>query len=810
MDLVYLGLFQTILDWVLDKIFTPIFSFLASLLNTVFSWIFETVIGPLLEAVLIPIMKWVIEMIFDIFAELFYQLFAAVLKIIDYMQIAFDVLIGMRNVSYTDAANVITEQPLLDTMILHPTVRRAFFIIAALALGIALLLTIYATLKSIFDFDFDNKRPVSKVLTSFMKTGINFLMIPLLVLVMVKLSGIILSGIDTALTRGNMTIGNTIFLVSSLNAAIDDQYNLNAEEHVTNIGLEDTLRVEYFNGTKSYANVETVRGDFDFSEFDYLVGFASSIFLMIILAVCLITFVQRIFEMLTLYLVSPLFVSTMPLDDGEKFDKWREMFIAKCFMGFGAAIGMRLYLIICPLIMGGSISFIGDGEYISTEMDYVIKLLFLIGGAWAIFKSGPMITSLLSFQAASSEQMTAGMVGGAVGSMAMRMRNGIRSGISSMSSSLSARAENSRKEKEDSTNEFKARRDRLEGSSGIKGLSKKDKDLVDKAMKKEEKLNAAKKRAAEAGYGNKPEGAKRPPIPKKPLPPTPKKKPPVPNKPLPPTPKKKPPVPNKPLPPIPGKKPPVPNKPLPPIPGKKPPVPNKPLPPIPGKKPPVPSSRPSSSALNQKLPVPSRPTTPIPIKKPPQTLKDTPKLNAGQITKLPLGFGIDRDAAGKKHLSMRKGPVSVSFSEKGKTTSVLGFKFKSDTQGRLQSFSLPGSHIKSKRGDDGNMHVTKLNYGIASWSASKSGEKLRFQDMSVIGLKRSEGSDGQMHTTSLGMIGLNREEQANGEFAKTQLLGMSFAHKVSADGTRTLGCVKIGNMIFGGDASKNKDEEKKG
>ncbi len=28
----------------------------------------------------------------------------------------------------------------------------------------------------------------------------------------------------------------------------------------------------------------------------------------------------------------------MPLDEGEKFSKWREMFIAKVFTGFGAAI----------------------------------------------------------------------------------------------------------------------------------------------------------------------------------------------------------------------------------------------------------------------------------------------------------------------------------------------------------------------------------------------------------------------------------------------------------------------------------------
>jgi len=148
---------------------------------------------------------------------------------------------------------------------------------------------------------------------------------------------------------------------------------------------------------------------FDLASFDYLIGFIAAVFLLFTIGVCLIIFVQRIFELVLLYIVSPYFVCMIPLDDGEKFGRWREMFVAKCFTGFGSAIGMRMYLMICPLVMGNQIRF---GTAVSPEMDYMMKLFFLAGGAWAVFKSGSLITSLLSYQAGMSEANTAAVASG--------------------------------------------------------------------------------------------------------------------------------------------------------------------------------------------------------------------------------------------------------------------------------------------------------------------------------------------------------------------------------------------------------------
>lgn len=414
MNVAYLGIFQTILNWVLEKIFSPVFKFVANLLATVFGWIFDTVLAPLLNSVLIPLIDLLIDLIFQALAGVFYRILVSVLTLVDYIQIAFDVLIGIRNVSYTPANHVVVKEPLLDVMFYQKSVQTAFWMVLILALAMAFMFAIYATAKSAFDLDFEGRRPVGTVLKALFRAAVNFLTVPLFVLFMLKLSGIILMGVNSALTQGsNCTLGNTIFLVASMDACKQEEYNVSYDGggKIQNIGFEDSVRSPYASGSKSYADIKTVEKEFNVGRIDYIVGYGVSIFLLIILAICLIQFVQRIFEIILLFIVSPLFVSVIPLDDGEKFAGWRELFVAKCFTGFGAAFGMRLYLMVVGIIMGNSIDFTAGGS-ISREMDYVLKLLIVMGGAFAIFKSSSMLTMLMNWRAADSEMSTAAAVGG--------------------------------------------------------------------------------------------------------------------------------------------------------------------------------------------------------------------------------------------------------------------------------------------------------------------------------------------------------------------------------------------------------------
>lgn len=434
MELAYLGLFEKIFNWVLDKIFEPIFKWLSGLLNTVFTWIFNEILSPILLPILEDVMNFMFDLYMSIYSNIIYSLFSGILKLIDYMEIAFDVFIGIRDVRYypdpSNTQNVITG-PLIDVLLKQDTVSRAFWMITMAGITIAFLLAVFATAKSSLDLDFENKRPVTKVLTALMKAFIQFFMVPFFVYVMLSLSAEILRAGTKAVT-GDIptTLGRIVFVIASLNAAKSPQYNANYVKvkasdpaPLTIFGTEpgDPVRYPFYITEKvgnvnplDYSNIDSVRTYFDLSEFDYLIGILAAIFLLFVMAVCLITFVKRIFEIILLYLVSPYFVSTMPLDDGERFGRWREMFIGKCFTGFGSAIGMRLYLMVCRMIMGNTIQFTSTTVGSSIEMDYIMKLFFLIGGAWAVFKSGPMVTSLISMGAGSQESMTQSVAGAAL------------------------------------------------------------------------------------------------------------------------------------------------------------------------------------------------------------------------------------------------------------------------------------------------------------------------------------------------------------------------------------------------------------
>lgn len=427
MEIAYLGLFEKVFNWVLSNIFDPIFKWLSNLLTTVFSWVFQELLRPILLPILEEVMRFAFDLWMDIYCTFIYTGFSGILKLIDYMETAFDIFIGLRTVKYFDGENW-TDGTLLEVLLQQEVISTIFWALTLGGLAIALMLTIYATAKSSFDLDFENRRPVTKVLSSMMTTFLHFFTIPFFVYFILKLAAVILSGVTYALVGTNpTTLGRIIFTIASLDAAapLDSEgnrisvpnYNISTSNGDITLGTTsaDIYRYPFYSTNaaepKDYGNIDSVYKIFDLAEFDYLIGFLAAIFVLVVIALCLLTFVQRIFEVIMLYLVSPYFVSMIPLDDGERFGRWREMFLGKVFTGFGSAIGMRLYLLVCPMIMGNTIQF---GTYVSPEMDYMMKLFFLIGGAWAVFKAGPMLTTLISFQGGQQESATQAMVGGFV------------------------------------------------------------------------------------------------------------------------------------------------------------------------------------------------------------------------------------------------------------------------------------------------------------------------------------------------------------------------------------------------------------
>ncbi len=410
-EVVYLGLFSTIFNWVFDQILSPIVKFISSLLEKVLGWLFDNVLEPLLVSVLYPLFRSLLDLVMEILGQVFYGLLAELLKIIDAMQEAFNIFAGIQEVTYDNRLTA----PLLEILFRMNAVQRAVLVITAIGFALTMMCAILAVVRSTLDMEQENRHPVSKVLASTFKAMIKMLLIPMVSLFAIAMAGTILSSVNYVMGGNETTLSRIVFVTASLDAAKESKYNVSSATDIQP-GIDDELRNPYYTGEKDYADKDTVGKDFDFGKFDYLMGFSGCIFLAVVLFIGMLTFINRIFEVLLLFIVAPFFASLQPLDDGEKFKAWQDMFVGKLFGGYGLVIAMQLYMILVPTIMGGTISF-GEG---STEANYLLKFIFLLGGAWATIKTGPVITQLLSFQAGVQEADTARAgVGFAMGAAAL-------------------------------------------------------------------------------------------------------------------------------------------------------------------------------------------------------------------------------------------------------------------------------------------------------------------------------------------------------------------------------------------------------
>ena len=179
-----------------------------------------------------------------------------------------------------------------------------------------------------------------------------------------------------------------IFLITGMEAANNDQYNSG--------DIYDSIRTGYFSGSKSYTDMSQVRKDFDIWKMDYLIGYIISIVFILIMAICIFNLIVRIFNLLLLYISAPLFVSSMPLDEGAKFQNWIQAFIIQMFSGFGMVVAMRLYLLMIPIIMSSDLVFFsGSGAWYSF-LNIMARMLMVLGGAWAVLKSSNLISGILA------------------------------------------------------------------------------------------------------------------------------------------------------------------------------------------------------------------------------------------------------------------------------------------------------------------------------------------------------------------------------------------------------------------------------
>lgn len=249
--------------------------------------------------------------------------------------------------------------------------------------------------------DAQHKKTKGQILIKALQSFVIFLLIPFLILAGIMLTNAIMGAINGSMAgamidgNGNTLIGGQILVTSGHGAYIGDA-SARAE-----------IERMFVTGQLDYNNLDVVKKYYNLGDMNFFVGIAGGLVILIMFVMSAIMFVQRIFDIILLYVISPASVATIPLDDGGRFRIWREMLVSKVLGAYGIILSMNLFFLIIPQV--SQVSFFNDGF-----KDGIVQLLFVLGGAFSITKANMVIAQLTGNNAGAQEaqQMLANVSSG--------------------------------------------------------------------------------------------------------------------------------------------------------------------------------------------------------------------------------------------------------------------------------------------------------------------------------------------------------------------------------------------------------------
>lgn len=325
-------------------------------------------------------MNWLTDWIF----EFLYGFQKTICYIIDFIREIFYTLAGIETVTIDGE-----QTDLLSHFILSDTVRTTFFYIFLIATILLVVFTLIAIIRSEYA-NGENKKSKAQILGKSFQSVALFLMVPFILIAGITLTNVVMSAINTSMNPalasvgGQATIGGQILVTSGQYAYIGPEAERTAIEQM------------FLTGQLDYFDMGVVSQYYSLRSMDFLIGIFGSVVIMVMFVMSAVSFIQRIFDIVLLYIVAPVSVSTIPVDDGNRFRIWRDMIISKVLGAYGIILSMNLFFIIIPQI--SSIVFF-DNAF----KNGIVKILFLIGGAFAVTKANLVIAQLTGNTAGQNE-----------------------------------------------------------------------------------------------------------------------------------------------------------------------------------------------------------------------------------------------------------------------------------------------------------------------------------------------------------------------------------------------------------------------
>ncbi len=299
--------------------------------------------------------------------ELCLQLFLWLLQLVDGLMEIFSAISGVTNVNYHGQSVNIIEFLAGDS-----TVMTIFWCIFILAVGLSCIFTIVGLVKNMVA----NNRNVSTIVGKFFLA-----LLGTMAMLAVVFLGILIANSLLQLLAKIFQIENTAKLSNAIfNACVGDWingYNIN-KINVTSHSVGDI-----FGGYDTalfgiWPTSWKCNGMVNPNNFMYLPALIAGIALCIALIIAVLNLAKRVYEIIYLFFCMPVSMSTLPLDDGARFKNWREQFLTKIILAYGAVLSVNVFVLLLPLIQQTSIP--GASGFANA----IFLIFMIVGGAMVI------------------------------------------------------------------------------------------------------------------------------------------------------------------------------------------------------------------------------------------------------------------------------------------------------------------------------------------------------------------------------------------------------------------------------------------
>ncbi|MCD8372999.1 MAG: hypothetical protein LUD27_06850 [Clostridia bacterium] len=298
--------------------------------------------------------------------ELSMQLFLWMLQLVDGVIDLFSAISGVSTVNYGG-----NEVNIVETAVNDPTVTSVFWCILVLSVGLVCIFTIVAIVQNMIT----SKRNTSAIVGKFFLALLGTIAVLLVVVL-----GILIANELLQLVADIFKLNTSTKLSTAIFNACVGEWNDGfsaADFDIDSVSVSDILgdyKTTLGIWPKSWKN----NGMINPSSFYYFPSLIAGVALTIAMIIAVVNMAKRLFEIVYCYLVMPVAMSTLPLDDGARFKNWREMFVSKIILAFGTVLSVNVFTLLLPIITNMKIS--GMGSFGNA----LFLIALIIGGAMVI------------------------------------------------------------------------------------------------------------------------------------------------------------------------------------------------------------------------------------------------------------------------------------------------------------------------------------------------------------------------------------------------------------------------------------------